>query len=159
MNIASLIRQLEGVECWSIVGGSGPGSVVSLGFGGKTIREIPSRNRDLTQLEQLYDPEFSLIVYCAWRVLCHGSIIGGWRDCGSRTSLRVQLDRLIGLKVNTIHINPKTYDLRIGFQGGKAIDIFCDITNGHEDDDNYVFFDGRHVGAVGHKSVPVITRE
>ena len=167
MNIATLIRQLEGVECWSVVGGSGPGSVISLGFGEKTAREIPSKNKHLTQVERLYDPEFGLIVYCAWRILCQGSIIGGWRDCGPGTPLRRQLDRLVGLEVRTVDVNPKTYDLSIKFQGDLGMDVFCDITSYDEDDDNYVFFDGqwtetlgyKWVGAIGYKSVPLIGRE
>ena len=159
MKIITLIRQLEGVECWSIVGGSGPGSVISLGFGGKIAREIPSRNRHLTEVEQLYDSEFSLIVYCAWRILCQGSIVGGWRDCGPRTPLRRQLDHLVGLRVKTVEVKLKTYDLQIKFQGNMAMDVFCDITSLHESDDNYVFFDRHWIGAVGCKSVPLIEKE
>ena len=159
MSIATLIRQIEGVECWSIVGGSGPGSVISLDFGGKILRETPLTNRHLTDVQRIYDSQFGLIVYCAWRILFQQSIIGGWRDSGPGTTLRGQLDLLVGLKVKTVDVNPRTYDLRIEFQENMAMDVFCDITNLHESDDNYVFFDREWIGAVGSKSVPLVEKE
>ena len=77
------------------------------------------------------------------------------------------MDRLVGLEVRTVDVNPKTYDLSIKFQGDLGMDVFCDITSYDEDDDNYVFFDGqwtetlgyKWVGAIGYKSVPLIGRE
>ena len=80
MNINTYIDSLKGKLCWSIVAGSGTGSVVNLGFGGKKKRREPLTNSKLTNEQRCFTPELELMIYCAWRLLKSDVVLCGWRD-------------------------------------------------------------------------------
>ena len=161
MNAATFVQKLVGIECWSVVGGWGPGSVISLGFGRKFAYATPLQNKNLTETERLYAPEFNLMVYCAWRLTQKGSIVGGWRDSAPEftgstrrpsSPVRLDLDKLVGRRVDVVNINPTTRDLRIRFVGGMEFELFCDVTNDFDSDENYSLSDRKWTCVIGIKS-------
>jgi hypothetical protein len=60
--------KVRGSKCWSIIGGAGTGSVISLRFGDKVRMKQALRNPHLSMEERIFDGERSLIVYCDWRL-------------------------------------------------------------------------------------------
>jgi hypothetical protein len=96
-------RLLVGKCCWTLVAGSGTGSVVSLGFGAKIPLKKPLTNPNLTLEEQENDAEFGLFVECVWRLDDQTKVVcGAWDDNRSGGPMLTGLARLIGHRVAAI---------------------------------------------------------
>lgn len=152
MNISSCIEPFRGKTCWSVIAGSGTGSVVKLGFGGKKLKSKPLTNPLLEDDERIFDPEVSIVIYCGWRLSKSDKIICGWRD-----SNEISGDMLSGLnllkdkKVIDYQLGKIGFDLDIYFDEDICIQLFCDQTNDYESDENYTLFVEHAICTVGLK--------
>lgn len=155
MVLEALLDSLVGTECWSFLGGPGTGSVLSLGFGKKVRRPRPLRSKHPERVYSRYEPEFCLMLYfCAWRFRHRGAVIGGWTDMDCKPSVEQMENRILGGRVESVTIAPVTHDLRVAFDQGVTLDVFCNQAQGEQGhDDNYHFFGGQWIGAVGPRSV------
>jgi len=151
--LESVTKSMAGKECWLIIAGAGTGSVVSLGFGDKKRLERPVKNPCLTNDERLYGPEYSILIYCAWRLSLLDTIVCSWRDSNEAGGPMLSgLELLRGKKLCEIIIEPIGFDLTLHFEDGLCFQIFCDVTNDYDSDDNYIFFTNEIILSVGLKS-------
>lgn len=69
----------------------------------------------------------SLYVNCAWRLRTADRILYGWTDAADDPAqLTSTLEQLVGKRVESVGIRRPAWDLTIGFEGGKILDIFSD---------------------------------
>lgn len=148
MKIIDYFSELKNKECWSVIAGPGSGSVFSLGFGNKKPRKYPLRNQTLSSDERLFEAEFGILVYCAWRLSRFGIIECGWRDSNEAGGkMQSGLHSLKGKNIQKTDIGSISSDLTIHFSEGFLLQIFCDITNDFESDFNYtIHHNGESLG-------------
>lgn len=150
MNISKDLQQLVGTNCWRALGGVG--SILLLGFGDKIKRLKPIQNKNLREVERLYEAEFTLMFDCTWRICDQHSVICSWRD-SLEAFIKDELDKLDGKRVQSVEVTPISRDLTIRFSDGVAFEAFCDVTNDNDGDSNYDFIDRKWIYDVGLKSV------
>jgi hypothetical protein len=144
------LAKTESTKCWSIVAGKGAGSVINIGFGGKIKRDKPLSNPALGEQDKLFEAEFSLLVYCAWRLSNDVSIICSWRDDNSPNGPMLKgLSILQNKKVVGVSLDMDMLDLTLIFEDGLRLDIFCDQTNTDESDQNYIFYTSQMIFTAG----------
>jgi hypothetical protein len=148
MNIDEFTGKLVGKACRAVVFGAGTGSVVGLGFGDRLRRVKPLSNPRLREIDRIYSSELELTVYCTWRLCRESRVICGWRDGFDQPGI-AELEGLDGKKVIDAAVQKETYDLEIEFEGNIKFQIFCDVTNDHDVNDNYLFANAEEIGAVG----------
>ena len=145
---------LKGKLCWSVIAGSGTGSIVNFGFGEKKERSKPLRNLKLTDEERHFKPELQLMVYCAWRILKSDEVVCSWRDSNEAGGDMLKgLHMLRNKKVIDVWLAQVTYDLDVYFEGDMCVQLFCDQTNDYEADKNFILFMGNDNCTVGLKSI------
>lgn len=133
-------QELEGKQCWSIIAGKGTGSVVCLGFGDKIQREKPSKNSTLTDDERHFDPQFSLMIYCAWRIELLGDVLCNWRDPNDAGAKMLSgLAELRNKHLLSVEFYSPINDMALHFEGDLVLRVFCDQID-DEADDNYRFW-------------------
>ena len=157
--LEALLEPLVGTQCWDFT--PGIGSVLSLGFGRKIWRPKPLKAKHPEGAYGRYEPEFCLMLYyCAWRFRHGNAVIGGWTDMDCKHSTAQMERRVLGGKVESVAIAPMTHDLRVAFDQGVTLDVFCNQAQGEQGySDNYHFFGGQWIGAVGAKSVVSFERD
>lgn len=134
------IKKMVGQPCWGFVAGEGTGSVVSLQIGGKVPRTILINNPSLTIEQQQNTGEYVLLIECAWRLETKTKVIcGAWDDNSENGSMKKGLRHLLGHKIEFIDLSKPGLDLKIGFDNGFMLQIFCDSTNLKDKTDNYSF--------------------
>lgn len=143
---------LRGKSCWSII--AGVGSILELGFGDKKKRKQPLKNATLTDEQGHFAPEFSLLIYCAWRLSRYETIMCGWRDSDEfNTNTKIGFDLLKNKKVTDVKLVGDFFDLNIYFEDGIVMQLFCDQTNNYDSDENYTLFTDSGNCTVGLKSI------
>lgn len=141
MSFLESFENLISKKCNSIIAGTGTGSVVKLGFGQKNPREIPLKNTELSKEQRLFCYEFELLVFCCWRVSLNGKTVGGWRDAiDDIDKMKETLNRMLDADVESINLCENSGDLAISFRNGLTLDLFCDITNCYDSDENYTLY-------------------
>lgn len=130
-------NQLDDCNCWMIIAGKGAGSVVALGFGDKIQREKPSGNSTLSEDERHFDPQFRVMVYCAWRLESQGEVICNWRDPNDAgAKMLTGLSKLRNKRLKTVEFNSPINDMVLYFESDLVMRVFCDQTD-FEADYNY----------------------
>lgn len=153
MEISDGINSLKGKKCWSVIAGSGTGSVVSLGFGEKKLKNRPIDNTALSEDERTFDPEVEIVIYCAWRLSHSDGVLCGWRDSNEAGGAMLGgLSLLREKKIINIQLCLKSYDLKLHFEGDICLNIFCDQTSDFDSDENYTLFVDNTAYTVGLKS-------
>jgi hypothetical protein len=144
---------LIGRPCWLIIAGKGTGSIVHLGFGDKYPRDKPLKNPCINDDERLFKPEFSLMVYCAWRLSSLDRILCSWRSSNEIGGEMISgLSLLRFRRINDVSIRPITLDLDLTFEDNIHFQVFCDITTNDEADNNYVLLTKDQIIEVGIRS-------
>lgn len=137
----STVDSIVGEQCWLVIAGKGTGSVIHLGFGGKTPRKKPLKNLSLYEEERLFLPDASLIVSCSWRLSLSDKVLCSWRSSNEPDEKMIAGLSLLRLsKVCDISICPVFFDICLTFENNVALRVFCDITDDGESDNNYIFF-------------------
>jgi hypothetical protein len=155
------IHSLIGKECWSIVGGKGSGSVISVYLGGKVLRSEYIDNPSLNEAARKFDAEYDLFVQCVWRLDSDKKIIcGAWDNNSQNGRMLNGLNKLIGAKIVSVAVFEPAFDLIIEFSNSLKLKIFCDQTKGDEYDDNYSLFTPNEiVSVVCNSHIKVETRK
>ena len=154
MSIINYFNRLVGEKCNSFVGGKGPGSIISLKIGPQTLKDKAIENPHISENARLYDSEFGLLIYCCWRISVDGQITCSWRDAlGNNGKVLKELNKLCDKEITEIRLCEKTYDLSIIFKNGICLEIFCDVTNDYDSDENYIFYTPEKNITIGLNSV------
>jgi hypothetical protein len=139
LEFATQLAGLTGKKCWSFIGGPGTGSMISLDFGEKILRECPVRNSTLTEEQRNYTGEFHFFLQsCGWRIDDDAAVV-----CSSTTMNKLDgafgngLRLILNRRVEKIVVSHPGWDLRIEFEGGKVLTVFCDQANAEDEADNY----------------------
>lgn len=147
-------HELKGKNCWSVVAGSGTGSRVSLGFGAKISRKRPLSNPNLTPEQRAYDAEYKIFIECVWRLDDQlGVVCGAWDDNQSGGPMQSGLALLIDHRVTSVELRRPGLDLRLSFDHGLELALFCDQVNEVDGNDNYSLFLPRFIVGVETRSV------
>lgn len=150
--ISEFFDGIIGKSCWSIIAGSGTGSMVSLAFGEKIRRERPLRNPALSPEQREFDGEFVVFIKDSpWRIVGDNAII-----CTSDNSNEVNgpmlsgLQRLVGSSVISVSITNDIGGLNLVFSDRLCIQLTgIDCV---DDLDSYsLFYFGRTIADVGCK--------
>ena len=111
IEVEQVVKQLHGHCAWRNRAGSGTGSIFTLQFG-------PALAADEAQ------GEFSLMVYCAWRIVEANNILCTWHG-DSETVLAPALKALEGMQVTKATLS-ELGDLAIYFSAGLSLQIWND---------------------------------
>ena len=151
------LAKIQGVACWSVVAGKGTGSVINIGFGGKIKRDKPLLNRTLGEEERHFEAEYSLLVYCAWRLSHNGSVQCSWRDDNGHDGPMLKgLSLLKSSKLTAAQFEADSFDLTFMFENGLRLDIFCDHSDPDEAEQNYILYTPQKAFIVGVPSQLVV---
>jgi hypothetical protein len=98
----------------------------------------------------MFEGEYQLIVYCAWRFDADDRVVCGSGDRNEEgAEMLTGLQQLIGREVESTSLVEPGLDLTVTFGSNLQLKVFCDETNSMEDEDNYVFRDNDDIYAVG----------
>ena len=150
--LSTALGHLSGLECWSVIGGRGTGSALSLGFGKRVPSRRFSANTTLTLEERQFEPEYSLFVEAAWRLQSSDRVLMTWTEVDSDSAWDDGPKSLLGLRVESTSVRPIGLDLEVRFERGLVFSIFCDQAT---EEENYSFFTPEQVLTVGGRSVLV----
>ncbi|TGD80446.1 hypothetical protein [Hymenobacter wooponensis] len=109
--VEQIVKLLEHQQAWRSRAGSGTGSIFTLQFG-------PALFNDHTQ------GEFSLMVYCAWRIVEGSTTICTWRE-DAESILAPMLKDLEGAHVSKANLS-EWGDLTIDFNIGHSLQIWSE---------------------------------
>lgn len=139
--VEEFFSKVRGTSCWSIVGGAGSGSIVSLRFGQKVRSERPLKNSRLSLEERIFDGERSLIVYCDWRLETRGTILSTSQSITEHGEIDLSaFDRIKNQLVSEIRFSSDLPDLHLRFGNDVVFSVFCDLPVAESEDSNYVMF-------------------
>lgn len=136
-------NQLVGKKCWSVIAGSGTGSIVNFGFGDKIPLEEPSSNLNLSLEQRENEAEYELLVQCVWRLddPVGGRVVcGAWDDNRPGGPMLCGLNHLNGQEIAGIQLRQPGLDLELTFAHGLRLTIFCDQVNEQDEENNYSLF-------------------
>jgi hypothetical protein len=111
--LQQLVSQLIGTRPWRSRAGSGTGSIFTLQFG----EPLPANPKD---------GAFSLMVFCAWRIVRGGQLLLSWHD-DSDEVLAPGLAALEGHTVISVELS-SCYDLTIRLTNGEELQILNDFS-------------------------------
>lgn len=133
----------DNLVCWGFAAGRGTGSMVTLYFGGKRLRNRPIHNLSLSEDVRKYQGEYCLFLKdCEWRIQTSDEVIASSVSSNEKGGAMLSaLDRLVGEYVVSAEVNRPCFDLRIGFGNGINLIVFC-LGGSDEELDNYTFFSG-----------------
>ncbi len=145
------LQRLVGELCWSVVAGELTGSMASLDFGKRVPRPQPLRNRHLTRAQWQFEGEFDLFVEgCAWRLQSERNVLCSSMSDNANDGPMVRgLEELTDRRVETVALDFPGYDLRLGFEDGLELLLFCDQADPEGEADNYSFFTPQMAWSVG----------
>ena len=134
-NVPDLLRPLLSLASWQVVAGGSAGSLFTLDMGEK----IPSpRYFEDREPAYAFQGEWYLHVECVWRLdeatPAHSWVpctdpVTSWQESNEEGGPMLRgLHGLIGDKINFLSITPPAGDLKIGFESGRQLAAFCDMT-------------------------------
>ncbi|WP_375416161.1 hypothetical protein [uncultured Hymenobacter sp.] len=112
-DLRELVAQMIGATAWRSRAGSGTGSIFTLEFG----LALPANDKQ---------GEFSLMVYCAWRIVMGSKLLCSWHD-DSDEVLAPGLAALEGLAVAQTSLS-EWNDLSVRFATGHELHIMNDCS-------------------------------
>lgn len=150
LELRNVVSKLRDKKCWSIVAGSGTGSIITMNFGEKVPLKRWLGNETLDPETRRFEGEYALYIECAWRIRSSEGVICSWTsDNSPGGEMLFGLGRLEGTTVTAVDLRDGSYDLRLEFNDGLILDVFCDQLDPEEGIDNYSFFTREAVLTVG----------
>lgn len=130
--ISFYLELLSDMPCWAVVAGEGTGSMVSLSFGKKFLREYPSKNENLTHDSATYDAELELFIQFAdWQILDvnqNNLVVCNCDSCNNNDGEMVSgLNQLINKKVVSTMLDFNGKDFELNFEGGLKLCVICQV--------------------------------
>jgi hypothetical protein len=146
----ALLRDLSalvGEECWGVVCGEGSGSVLGLRIGVRTLKPKPINNPHLSELVQLYDGAYSMLLWCPWRIDSDSKVVAGSHMSNANDGPMVNGSQSIcGQRITAVTCFTPAFDLRLDFENKHSLVIHCSAI-GKDYEDCYSF--GTPVGHYG----------
>lgn len=139
---------IQGMPCWSVIGGAGSGSNLNLYFGRKVKRKRPLTNLSLSSDERVFEGEKCLAIYCDWRLQTAEEILCSSQSTEQNGVALESFSRIREKAVRSIAFLSQMHDLQIDFISGVSLVLFCDVELGNEMESNYVMFNERTSVAV-----------
>lgn len=135
----------DGLICWGFAAGSGTGSMVTLHFGEKIVRESPLKNKYLSEDMRNYEGEQCLYLEdCDWRIQTSTSVLASSLSSNEEGGeMLVALNQLVGKRVTAAQLELPSFDLRLEFENDLRLVVFC-FGKSLEDLDNYTFYSKEH---------------
>ena len=155
LSFRTAMAELVGKECWSVIAGSGTGSIVTLNFGERIPVKRWLSNETLSSDSRRFEGEYALYIECGWRVRSPQGMICSWSsDNAANGPMLTGLQQLEGGTTSVVEISEETYDLRVEFEDGLSLDVFCDQvdTDPEASVDNYSLFTTDSILIVGPRS-------
>jgi len=154
MKLDFIKQSLTSTVCWSVIGGAGVGTAISLAFGEKIPRASPLGNTRLTEEERIFEGEFSLFVECTWRLQTPDEVLCTSLSSNLEGQSRHQeLMQLVGKHVVDVEIRLPAGDLEITFEDKRILVVFADQANEIDRWDNYTFYSPAYVMKNGYRSL------
>ncbi len=115
--------------CWFTAPGDGFDDFVQLFLGAKLPRTSARDNPLLSEEAKWHDPEYGLMLLCAWRLDDSQRVLTAWNDPSDSHGPMVRgLAQLHGETVEGIQVTAPAWDLDLKFSGRKTLRVFCDQT-------------------------------
>ena len=122
-----LNKFVQGKECWYTSVNASTGSILNLCLGGKVPSKKPAQNPNKSEDFCSFDPEISVMVYCAWRIETKDHVLGGWLDPNHPGgAMEKSLSNIHGKTVTEFHLDFPSFDLTLTLSNMFSIKIFCD---------------------------------
>ena len=121
-----LLRTTYGAKCWHVPTGNLTFPAFSLHLG----KRVPRKNPLISNTDQEFQKhhgEFSIYVWCSWRI-SHSDHVLASSDDNSRY-ISSALRTLKGRSLLSSRIFSPAWDLRLVFENNITIDVFCDMTS------------------------------
>lgn len=144
--VRTALDNLIGKECWSIIGGAGTGSVVTLGFGARVEGVHLSRNPNLSLAERQYEAEFAIHVECAWRIETPLEVLFTWTQVADAGCWDEVVDVLRGRQIERVGLSDPAADLALHLSDEVTFNVFCDQD---AEGDNYSILSRNGIVVVG----------
>lgn len=139
-SLEKYLSSLTGLECCSAHWGKGTGSVIDIGFGPMRKRDKPVSNPWLSERDRHFKADISMMIWCAWRIRRSHDVLVAWRDAGLESeAVYRSVNAILDKKVINVIFDRESGDIQFNLADDYRIDIFCDVTNEEEGDENYVF--------------------
>ena len=134
------LSKFVGKSCSGYVAGGAAGSLVTLEFEPRVLRQSPLKNRHLSDLQRRTEAQFAIFVKCVWRLdSTHEVICGAWDDNSPDGPMLQGLKQLVGKSLRSFSLTDPGLDLCLDFDG-LCFRVFCDQVNEIDQDDNYILF-------------------
>lgn len=121
-DVRELLDKLLGQTVWFVNAGGGAGSSFSLSLGRRILREAPLRNPSVTDEFRKNGGEFTLYIWCTWRLELADALASSDQGCNDAQR---QLQILIGKSVERVEVTGRCFDLQLVI-GGVRLSVFCD---------------------------------
>jgi hypothetical protein len=124
----SLIRSLQGLDCWEVSCGGAAGSTFQLALGERVPLPIPLKKTKHSDTFPQFEGQANILVWCAWRLDGSDGPLTSWDD--TKQSVEAGLTTLVGSRINSIEIIPPAWDMNIRFSNSLCLRVFCDHVPG-----------------------------
>lgn len=133
-NLKIALNNIVGQKVLKINLGENTGSIINLEFGEEL--KIVKKGK-----YEFWEGEFSLMIYCAWRLSKLESVLTSWQESNSIDGVMVRgLDGLKLKRVLSVEIS-NFYDLFVRFEDDIELHVFTDLSANQNLDTNWFFRD------------------
>jgi len=128
--------------------GSGGGSIINIEFG-ESLNISPKSFGSY----KIFEGDFSIMIYCAWRLESNESVLTSWNEDNSDNGpIVTNLKNLINNRVISYEISD-LFDLKIFFEEQKALTIFCDLSTEQEFECNWFLRNNNNIYSITNKYI------
>jgi hypothetical protein len=105
-------------------------------IGKEVTKTIAGGSNGSTIILEIGHNEYCLFIYCVWRLELDYKALTGWNESSNpdNGNLTKQIRSLASDRIKDIQMSD-FFDLRVKFESGKVLTIFCDVTPKYEPDD------------------------
>ena len=149
---AQILAALRGKKCWYVSCGGSAGTTFQLALGERVRRSAIINNTAHSEEFRAFEGEANLLVWCSWRLDGSEGPLSSSDDTMDHVvqALSMLADRVI----DCVAIDMPGWDLRLEFNGGLVIKVFCDHVPGDPSfDGNWDLFLTEHIISIGAGSV------
>ena len=112
-NLIKMVNLLKGQKVEKVISGGSNGSMLVFNFG--------------------ENDDYCVFVYCVWRLEQKKKILSGWNEsCDAKTGNLTLQTRALKNEIVKDVILTDFFDLKILFNSGKVLNVFCDVTAEYE---------------------------
>lgn len=149
--LESVLNQMIGAACWSVLVSDGLENGATLSLGDQIERILPLEAPNLTEAQRDYIGAYELaIADCTWRLDSPDKIVTSWSD--DLALKREFLAYLLNQPVAAWEITWPGLDLTLHFANELSLRLFCDQTDPQDSGENYALLSPDYLFSVGVRS-------